>query len=366
MDNHNIGRRTFLGMTGVAAGASLAGAAAGGSGRATKPRGSRSLAPGDDHRGIACVSSGNGQRATSKAYEMIMAGSDPVDAVVAGVNIVESDPNDMSVGYGGLPNEDGVVQLDSCVMHGPTHKAGAVACIEDIMNPASVALLVLKRTDHVMIVGRGAKRFALAHGFKSEDLLTDRARRAWLRWKENSNPNDDWLNADQMDFDPNENREDALGPIPFTYGTINCSGVDANGDLASVTTTSGLSYKIPGRVGDSPIIGAGMFCDNAVGAAGATGRGEAVIQNCGAFSIVREMENGLSPTEACLAVMKRIADRTRQKRLLNERGEPNFGVTLYALRKDGAYGSAVMRGNSSFAVTTSAGTRREACAALFE
>ncbi len=361
MNQHNnIDRRAFLGMTGVAAGTTLAGAATG-----KTPLGSNSLAPGDDHRGVACISSGNGRPATSKAYEMIMAGRDPVDAVVAGVNIVESDPNDMSVGYGGLPNEEGVVQLDSCVMHGPTHKAGAVACIEDIKNPASVALFVLKRTDHVMIVGRGAKQFALAHGFKAEDLLNDRARKAWLRWKENSNPNDDWLNAEQMDFDPNEGREGAMGPIPFTYGTINCSGVDANGDLASVTTTSGLSYKIPGRVGDSPIVGAGMFCDNAVGAAGATGRGEAVIQNCGAFSIVREMENGLSPTEACLAVMKRIADRTKQKRLLNERGEPNFGVTLYALRKDGAYGSALMRGRGNFAVTTSAGTRHEACASLF-
>ncbi len=358
----NLDRRAFLGITGAAAGATLAGMGV----KATTPRGSTSLAPGDDHRGVACISSGNGRPATAKAFEMVMAGRDPIDAVVAGVNIVESDPDDMSVGYGGLPNEEGVVQLDSCCMHGPTHKAGAVACIEDIKNPASVALLVLKRTDHVMIVGEGAKRFALAHGFEAENLLTDRARRAWLRWKENANPNDDWLDADQMDFDPNENREDAAGPIPFTYGTINCSGVNENGDLASVTTTSGLSYKIPGRVGDSPIVGAGMFVDNAVGAAGATGRGEAVIQNCGAFSIVREMENGLSPTEACLAVMKRIADRTRQKRLLNERGEPNFGVTLYALRKDGAYGSAVMRGRGQFAVTTSAGTRREACMALYE
>ncbi len=295
---------------------------------------------------------------------MIMDGHDPVDAVVAGVNIVESDPNDMSVGYGGLPNEDGVVQLDASVMHGPTHKAGAVAAIENIKNPASVALLVLKRTDHVLIVGEGAKRFALAHGFKEENLLTDRAREAWLRWKHNANPNDDWLDFDQMDFALD--REDAGGAIRSTYGTINCSGVNEAGDLASVTTTSGLSYKIPGRVGDSPIVGAGMYCDNAVGAAGATGRGEAVIQNCGAFSIVREMENGLSPTEACLAVMKRIVDRTKQKRLLNDRGEPNFNVVLYALRKDGAYGAAVMRGDHSFAVTTSEGTRLERCVSLFE
>jgi len=239
-----------------------------------------------------------------------------------------------------------------------------VAAIENIKNPASVALLVLKRTDHVLIVGEGAKRFALAHGFKEENLLTDRAREAWLRWKYNANPNDDWLDFDQMDFEMQQ--EGASREVPYTYGTINCSGVNEAGDLASVTTTSGLSYKIPGRVGDSPIVGAGMYCDNAVGAAGATGRGEAVIQNCGAFSVVREMENGLSPTEACLTVMKRIADRTKQKRLLNERGEPNFNVVLYALRKDGAYGSAVMRGNRSFAVTTSEGTRLEQCMPLLE
>ncbi len=352
----HIKRRAFLGMAGACAGAAWA--------HGRRAGASRSLAPGDDHRGPAVIASGNGRPATSRAYQMIMDGHDPVDAVVAGVNTVESDPNDMSVGYGGLPNEDGVVQLDASVMHGPTHKAGAVAAIENIKNPASVALLVLKRTDHVLIVGEGAKRFALAHGFKEENLLTDRAREAWLRWKYNANPNDDWLDYDQMDFQIQQ--EGAAREIPYTYGTINCSGVNEAGDLASVTTTSGLSYKIPGRVGDSPIVGAGMFCDNAVGAAGATGRGEAVIQNCGAFSVVREMENGLSPTEACLKVMKRIADRTKQKRLLNERGEPNFNVVLYALRKDGAYGSAVMRGDRSFAVTTSEGTRLEKCMPLFE
>jgi N4-(beta-N-acetylglucosaminyl)-L-asparaginase len=297
--------------------------------------------------------------------ELITQGADPVDAVVEGVTIVEDDPEDMSVGFGGLPNEDGVVQLDASVMHGPTHKAGAVACIENIRNPAKVALLVLKRTDHVLIVGEGAKKFALRMGFKEENLLTDKAREAWLRWKANMSRDDDWLNDDEMDWDVRKLSD--AGDAPFTYGTINCSAVNDKGNLAGVTTTSGLSWKIPGRVGDSPIVGAGMYVDNAVGAAGATGRGEAVIQNCGAFSIVREMEHGATPTQACLNVAKRIADNTRQKRLLDSRGRPNFGVSLYALRKDGAYGAACLHPGGSFAVMDSTG-RHEVirCTPLFE
>lgn len=370
MSNHNLDRRSFLAVTGTAAAASLAAPAM----ARAQSRPTLIVAQPDDaaregtnHRGTCVISSGNGLPATDKAMAMIKDGNDPVDAVVAGVNIVESDPNDMSVGYGGLPNENCIVQLDSCVMHGPTHKAGAVAAIEDIMNPASVALLVLKRTDHVMIVGQGAKQFALRHGFKEENLLTEKARQAWLRWKENLNSRDDWLDHDQMDWAPDGTPLSAAEKeVPFTYGTINCSAVDGNGDLASVTTTSGLSYKIPGRVGDSPIVGAGMFVDNFVGAAGATGRGEAVIQNCGAFSIVREMENGLSPTEACLEVLKRIADRTKQKRLLDEKGRPNFGVTFYAVRKDGAYGSATMWKGGTHSVHDGKQNRKLASAFLFE
>ncbi len=305
---------------------------------------------GDNHRGPCVIASGNGLAATDKAMSLINKGMDPVDAVVAGVSLVEDDPNDMSVGFGGLPNERGVVQLDSSVMHGPTHKAGAVGALEDIRSAARVALDVLKKTDHVMIVGQGARDFALAQGFEPQNMLTDKARQAWLRWKANLSPNDDWLDDIQRDIKDPAGDLSLASTIPFTWGTINCSGLDSNGNLASVTTTSGLSYKIPGRVGDSPIVGAGMFCDNDIGAAGATGRGEAVIQNCGAFSVVQHMASGKSPTEACLAVLKRIASRTRQKRLLNARGQPNFNVMLYALRKDGAFGAAAMRGKRTFAV----------------
>lgn len=349
---------------------------------------------GDRHAGPVTIASANGLPATERAYRLISEGSDPADAIVAGVTIVEDDADDLSVGYGGLPNEEGVIQLDASVMHGPTHKSGAVACIEGIKNPAAVALLVLKRTDHCLIVGEGAKRFAMANGFTEEDLMTDRTRRLWLRWKANLNDRDDWLDDDQLDWDARDAKNSGRGPIgrneigdemtrlaadhdvqwkdgvPYTTGTINCCAVDGKGDLASCTTTSGLSWKIPGRVGDSPITGAGMYCDNEVGAAGATGRGEAVILNCGGFAIVRAMERGLTPTEACLEVAGDIARRTKEKRLRVEdgpnKGRVNFDVKLYAVRKDGAYGAASIRPGGQFAVCDEKGNRREGCASVYE
>ncbi len=369
--NQAIRRRQFLGTAGLAAVAAAGGALD----AATIARHNAAVQPqpndpGANHRGPCVISSGNGLPAVAKAMELLTQGADAVDAVVEGVTIVEDDPNDTSVGYGGLPNADGVVQLDASVMHGPTHKAGAVGAIEGIRNPAKVALLVLKRTDHILIVGEGAKKFALMHGFKEENLLTERARQAWLRWKENLNPDDDWLDDDQRDWpDDRPRREGRGGPnddIPFTYGTIHCAAVDANGDVSACTTTSGLSYKIPGRLGDSPIIGAGMYVDNAIGAAGATGRGEAVLANCGAFLAVRHMDAGMTPTEACLAVLKHIADRTLEKRLRDEHGRPNFSVSMYALRKDGAFGSAAMYKGGFFTVHDGTEARRETCAYLYE
>ena len=345
---------------------------------------------GDTHRGPVAVASANGIPAVERAYALMKDGADPADAVVAGVTIVENDPSDVTVGLGGLPNEAGVIQLDASVMHGPTHKSGAVACIENIKNPAAVALLVLKRTDHCLIVGEGAKRFAIANGFKQEDLMTDRTRAMWMRWKANLGRQDDWLNDDEMDWDPRDPMNNGLGPIgtneigdelkrlaadhdvqwvdgvPYTTGTINCCAVDGNSDLASCTTTSGLSWKIPGRVGDSPITGAGMYCDNDVGASGATGRGEAVILNCGGFSVVRAMERGLTPSEACLEVAGDIVRRTRERRLRNEDGRVNFDVKLYAVRKDGAYGAASIMPGGRFAVCDEKGARIEACPSVYE
>ncbi|MGD8330371.1 MAG: N(4)-(beta-N-acetylglucosaminyl)-L-asparaginase, partial [Acidobacteriota bacterium] len=258
------------------------------------------------------ISSANGTEACRKAMEMLQAGEDTLDAVIAGVNIVEEDPNDMSVGYGGLPNEVGVVQLDSSVMHGPTRNGGAVACIEGIKTPSKVAKLVMERTDHVLIVGQGAQDFAKAHGFEVENLLTDRARERWLQWKENLSDRDDWLapprsgggRGGQLDTNVDHDAADEFDPFFRYHGTINCNCVNAAGEISGVTTTSGLSWKIPGRVGDSPILGAGLYVDNDIGAAGSTGLGEANLLDCCSFLAVEYMRSGMHPQDACIEVLR--------------------------------------------------------------
>jgi len=311
--------------------------------------------------GMRVVSSGNGIRATEKAMALLKTGADPLDAVIAGVNIVEDDPNDTSVGYGGLPNEDGVVELDASVMYGPTHDAGAVASLRNIKNPSKVAKVVMERSDHVLLVGEGALRFAKAHGFKEENLLTEKAREIWLRWKENLSDKDNW-------FPPAPEKMTAeLRPFLFTYGTINCIAINERGDLAGVTTTSGLSFKIAGRVGDSPIIGAGLYVDNEIGAAGSTGRGEANILNLGSYSVVNFMGQGLSPEEACLKTLERIAVKTKlEPRLLTEDGKPSFGLNFYALNKKGEYGSACLWSGGTYAVHNGAENKLRDCAYLYK
>ncbi len=337
---------------------------------------------GDAHRGPVIIGSGNAIRATSLAAELVGNGTYLLDAIVAGIKIVEDDPSDMSVGYGGLPNEDGIVELDASIMDGPLHRCGSVGALRNIKNPAAVALQVMRRTDHVMLVGEGALKFAKAMGFKEENLLTEEAREAWVKWKANLNKEDKWLDEDQQIRAKSGTQSKKVGlasphnvdpggpilpdsPIPYTSGTIHLSGVTADGGIGCCTSTSGLSYKLSGRLGDSPIVGAGMYCDNAVGSAGSTGRGEAVIQICGSFSIVQHMEAGMTPTEACLAVCKRLADRTREKRLLDGKGRPAFNVSFYALRKDGAYGAAALMEGSKFAVSDEKGNRMEEAAFLY-
>ena len=294
---------------------------------------------------------------------MILGGGDTLEAVVAGVNIVEEDPEDVSVGYGGLPNEDGVVELDSCLMHGPTCRAGAVAALRNIKTASRVAKLVMERTDHVLLVGEGALRFARAHGFEEVNLLTEKARKIWLKWKETHSDKDDWIPPEVPDSDAESS---TWSEMPFSYGTINCCALSPTGDLSAVTTTSGLSFKIPGRVGDSPIIGAGLYVDNNVGAAGSTGRGEAVIKICGSHTVVEGMRHGLSPVEACLAALKRIVDTTTEKRLLRRDGRPNFDVKLYAVAKDGRFGAAAIWSGAEYSVYADGRNRHEPCAHLYE
>jgi N4-(beta-N-acetylglucosaminyl)-L-asparaginase len=323
------------------------------------------------------VASANGHRSRNAegktgvqlAYEMVTRGADPLDAAIAGVNIVELDPTDQSVGLGGLPNEEGVVQLDASCMHGPTKRAGSVAALEDIATPSLVAKAIMEHTDHIMLVGDDAKRFARRMGFKEQNLLTEESRQMWLRWKSRLNANDNWLDVQRdttsrpRPTTSSPEREldgvtyDAHG-IAHTYGTINVCAVDARGDIGSVTTTSGLSWKIPGRIGDSPIIGAGQYCDNEVGAAGSTGRGEANIKVCGAFLAVEFMRQGKSPHDALTEVMRRVIAMT-EKRLLDEKGRPYFDLNFYAVSKDGRYAGASAYEGSRFAVADERGARLE-------
>ena len=322
------------------------------------------------------VASDNGIRGVKTAYDMIVGGADTLDAIIAGVNIQELDPEDNSVGLGGLPNEEGVVQLDASCMHGPTKRAGAVGCLEGIATPSLVAKAVMDYTDHILLVGSDAKRFALKMGFKEQELLTEKSRAEWIKWKTRLNGNDAWLEppgrAGAATTNPAVRRNpDGVKELEYddqgvahTWGTINMNAVDANGDLSSVTTTSGMAWKVPGRVGDSPIIGAGQYCDNTVGAAGSTGRGEANIKACGAFLVVEFMRQGMSPEQACLKVMERVIALT-ERRLLDDRGRPHFDLQFYAVAKDGRFGGATAYEGSKFAVCDSQGPRRVDCAYLF-
>lgn len=314
-------------------------------------------------KGPVVIASANGMKASEKAMEIILAGGDALDGVIAGVNLVEDDPNDTSVGYGGLPNEDGVVELDAAIMHGPTHRAGAVASLRNIKNPSKVARLVMERTDHVLLVGEGALRFARAHGFKEEELLTDRSRAEWLTWKEKLSPKDDWL-APHTELD-----KDVGGlfePFYRNTGTIHCSGLDLKGNLSCVTTTSGLAFKIPGRVGDSPIIGAGLYVDNKIGAAGSTGRGEANLISCNSVMVVEWMRQGKSPEEACLEACKRVVEHNKMQRLTRENGRPSFDVKFYALNVRGEFGSASIYAGATMVVHDGKSASQHPAAYLFK
>jgi len=340
--------------------------------------------------GNVVIASSNGAQACARAIEMMKTGADTLDAVIAGVNIVEEDPEDTSVGYGGLPNEEGVVELDSCVMHGPTRRCGSVASIRGIKTPSKIARLVMERTDHIMMVGDGALRFAKAHGFEEENLLTDRARRAWLHWKEsmgNSGEHNNWgpgLDAPPENpearlrrFFPEDDEETLawarqVAADPPT-GTINCLALNTKGEMSGVTTTSGLAWKMPGRVGDSPIIGAGLYVDQDVGAAGSTGRGEENIRVVGAHTVVENMRHGMPAEEAVLDCLRRIArNYNNDRRLLDK-----FDINFYALRKDGDFaGGSLWRASRpgpdsppqprQFTYNNGSGSRLADCVFLYE
>jgi N4-(beta-N-acetylglucosaminyl)-L-asparaginase len=313
------------------------------------------------------VASSNGNRfknggtmtSVQKAFTMMTQGADVLDAVIAGVNICELDPFDDSVGYGGLPNADGIVQLDSSCMHGPKKRAGAVAALEGVRTPSLVAKAVLDYTDHHLLVGHGAQMFARNMGFKiEEDLNTENSRKLWLEWKRRTDPShylDPKTRAEVWHREGLKMVEEGLINREHYYGTINCNGINSKGEICGVTTTSGLAWKIPGRVGDSPILGAGLYVDGEVGAAGSTGRGEANLYNLCSFLIVEEMRRGKHPKDAGMEALKRIKTNTVEKRLLNTKGNPNFGINFYIINAKGEHAGVTMYPGASYAMCNDSG-----------
>jgi len=331
------------------------------------------------------VGSANALAGMKETWVNLVGGGDPLDAVIATVKTVEANPKDSSVGLGGIPNEEGVVQLDAACMYGPTHNSGAVACIEDILHPSEVARLVMERTDHCLLVGRGAYEFARMHGHPHTELLTERAREVWLRWKETMSDKDDRLappkapkdekHGSRLDGDrPTIVRDEPRVPSRWErHGTVHCSAISTRGELACTTTTSGLAFKVPGRVGDSPIVGAGLYCDQEAGSAGSTGRGEAAILANGSFAIVELLRQGSAPVDAGLEVLRRIVRQVRrqarwQPALLAENDRPSFGVNFYMLDCEGRWAGVTMAGgNRKFTVAdSSGGPRHETLVPLFE
>ena len=320
---------------------------------------------------------GGTENAVTRAFRLITEGKDVLDALIAGVNIPELDPLETGIGYGALPNADGVVQLDASCMHGPTRRAGAVACLEGVRTPSLVARAVMDYTDHHLLSGGGAQQFARAMGFRIEDdLNTDNSRRLWREWKRRVDPAH-WLDPNGKERQPRpkhekdpaaESRELAAGRSMVRdgliregsfWGTINCDAIGPSGDICGVTTTSGLAWKIPGRTGDSPILGAGLYVDNEVGAAGSTGRGEANLYNLSSFLIVESMRRGMSPKDAGMEALKRIRANTIEARLLNAKGNPNFNIRFFVINKRGDYAGVAMyrAGETKFAVCTENGAQ---------
>ncbi len=300
------------------------------------------------------IASHNGLAAAARARELLLAGAAPLDACVEGVTLVEDDPEEHSVGYGGIPNEDGIVELDAGVMDGRTGRGAGVAALRGIRHPSRVARLLMQQTSRVLLVGDGALAFARANGFVEENLLTDKARRIWLHWKRTRAKTSDWREPALEEVDPDVAAWFARYMKPLAVregqGTVHIAALNDSGDLACCTSTSGHAFKLAGRVGDSPIIGAGLYVDASAGAAGATGRGEAVITAGGSRIVVEDMRRGMSPAEAVRDVLERIAKGTMDPRLRDAKGRPRFDVTLYALAVDGRFASGSLWSGKRFAV----------------
>lgn len=257
-------------------------------------------------------------KSNAKAMEALLGGKNSLDAIEKGIHITESDPNDTSVGYGGFPDEDGIVTLDAAIMDW-NGNAGSVAFLQNFMHPISVARLVMEKTNHVMLAGEGARKFALANGFKEENLLTENAKKAWIEWKQKNKKADN-------------------------HDTIGMMAIDSKNNLSGGVSTSGMAFKLKGRVGDSPIIGAGLYTDNQVGGAVSTGNGEYVMRTLGSFLIVEKMREGMSPQKACEIAVERVY---KSKQSLD-----NVNVCYIALSKSGEVGAYSLREGFTYCVTT--------------
>jgi N4-(beta-N-acetylglucosaminyl)-L-asparaginase len=316
-------------------------------------------------------------KTAARAFEILSGGGEPLDAVLEGISIVENDPEDVTVGYGGIPNEEGVVQLDAAVMDGRTMKAGAVGALEGIKNPSKVARLVMERTNRVFLVGEGAAKFAKAHGFVTENLLTPRAHKIWLYWKEKLSGHDDWIESgSEEEKDPDIRWYiEKYGVSDFRpQGTINCNAVTDRGEIVGATSTSGLFFKVPGRLGDTPVIGAGLYVDGEVGACGSTGWGEGNIRSAGSHTVVELMRQGKPPEEAALATLQRIVALARDNR--DKSGRPKFQTVFYVVNKrgeyagasvyDGTYGATGRFSRAKFAIADRSGARLLETAYLYK
>lgn len=315
---------------------------------------------------------GGPENSVERAFRGITEGEDVLDALIAGVNIPELDPEESGIGYGGLPNAEGVVQLDACCMHGPKKQAGGVAALEGVRTPSLVAKAVMENTDHHLLVGTGAQDFARQLGFTIEaDLNTPHSRERWLEWKRRIDPEHylDPGRRSRVGYEVGlQMVKEGLIDRDSFWGTTNSNGISPAGEICGVTTTSGLAWKIPGRVGDSPILGAGLYVDDAVGAVGSTGRGEANLYNLTSFLVVEYMRQGMSPKDAGMAALGRIRENTVEERLLNTRGLPNFDIRFFILAKNGEYAGVAMYGarESNFAICTENGSEERSLEGLLE
>jgi len=313
----------------------------------------------------------NGGRDTcvERAFALLASGADVVGALVAGVTIVELDPADTSVGYGGLPNADGVVQLDACCMHGDGRRAAGVAVLEGVATAAAVAHRVMLDTPHHLLAGAGAQAFARSRGFPVvADLNSERSRGLWREWKRRVDarqPSD--VDRASVGYAIGlEMSREGLIDRNHLWGTIACCGMGPTGSIGGVTTTSGLAWKRPGRIGDSPVLGAGMYVRAEVGAAGSTGRGESNLYGLSSFLIVERMRAGAHPKDAAIDALRRVTADTVDPGLLNDRGEPNFNVKFYALNAAGEYAGVALYGGDDvqYAVCTENGAELLTCDSL--